>query len=252
MSWRTLGIWALVAALGVALAWNGAIPPDAQLAVAGVLLLALGLALVPRSAWQAARERAAGRTSVLARVVGAVGVGVLAVAVYRWLVDRDIVIDDWVAVVVLVLALAAGVVWFTPFGRKVIARRVRTTGGQVLRTLRRLATEPGRFVTLFGSTLGVKASQVAAFILSCSAVGVDVSVSRLGLLFLTASSVAAAAPTPGGVGAVEAALTAALTGVGASPADALSAVFLFRLVTYWLPVPFGWLALHRLQRSVIA
>lgn len=156
------------------------------------------------------------------------------------------------AVVVLVLALAAGVVWFTPFGRKVIARRVRTTGGQVLRTLRRLATEPGRFVTLFGSTLGVKASQVAAFILSCSAVGVDVSVSRLGLLFLTASSVAAAAPTPGGVGAVEAALTAALTGVGASPADALSAVFLFRLVTYWLPVPFGWLALHRLQRSVIA
>lgn len=119
MSWRTLGLWALVAALGVALAWNGAIPPDAQLAVAGVLLLALGLALVPRSAWLAARERAAGRTAVLARVVGAVGVGVLAVAIYRWLVDRDIVIGDWVAVVVLLLALAAGWVAF---------RRLATTG----------------------------------------------------------------------------------------------------------------------------
>jgi uncharacterized membrane protein YbhN (UPF0104 family) len=54
------------------------------------------------------------------------------------------------------------------------------------------------------------------------------------------------------VGAVEAALTAALTGVGVPPADALSAVFLFRLVTYWLPVPFGWGALQRLQKTVIA
>ena len=63
---------------------------------------------------------------------------------------------------------------------------------------------------------------------------------------------AAAAPTPGGVGAIEAALTAALTGVGVPTADALSAVFLFRLVTYWLPVPFGWGALQRLQKTVIA
>jgi uncharacterized protein (TIRG00374 family) len=89
-------------------------------------------------------------------------------------------------------------------------------------------------------------------VLSCNAVGIHLSVSRLGLLYLTASSVAAAAPTPGGVGAVEAALTAALTGVGVPPADALSAVFLFRLVTYWLPVPFGWGALQRLQKTVIA
>ena len=156
------------------------------------------------------------------------------------------------AVVVLVLALAAGLIWFTPFGRRVIAKRVRTTGAQVWRTLRRLGREPGRFVTLFGTTLGVKAAQIAAFVLACDAVGIHVSVARLGLLFLTASSVAAAAPTPGGVGAVEAALTAALTGVGAPTATALSSVFLYRLVTYWLPVPFGWLALQRLQRTVIA
>lgn len=156
------------------------------------------------------------------------------------------------AVGVLLVAVVAGLVWFTPFGRKVIARRVRTTGKQVGKTLRSLAGQPARFVTLFGSTLLGKVSQIAAFALSCAALGIDLSIPRLGLLYLTASSVAAAAPTPGGVGAVEAALTAALTGVGAAPADALSAVFLFRLATYWAPVPFGWLALHRLQRSVIA
>ena len=80
---------------------------------------------------------------------------------------------------------------------------------------------------------------------------VTISYPRLGLLYLTASSVASAAPTPGGLGAVEAALTAALTGVGVPPADALSAVFLFRLMTFWLPVPFGWLAFQRLQKAIL-
>ena len=82
----------------------------------------------------------------------------------------------------------------------------------------------------------------------CDALGLAISVPRLGFLYLTASTVAAAAPTPGGVGAVEAALTAALTGAGAPPADALSAVFVFRLATYWLPIPFGWFSLNRLQK----
>ena len=157
-----------------------------------------------------------------------------------------------VAVALLVIAVVAGLVWFTPWGRRVIGRRVRTTGKQVTKTLRGLAHQPGRFVLLFGSTLVAKVAVIGAFVLSCGAVGIDLSVSRLGLLYLTASSVAAAAPTPGGVGAVEAALTAALTGVGVPSADALSAVFLFRLLTYWLPVPFGWGAMHKLQRTVIA
>jgi uncharacterized protein (TIRG00374 family) len=86
----------------------------------------------------------------------------------------------------------------------------------------------------------------------CEATGVHLSLPRLGLLYLTASSVAAAAPTPGGVGAVEAALTAALTGAGAPAAEALSAVFLFRLATYWAPVPLGWAALGRLRRTILA
>lgn len=157
-----------------------------------------------------------------------------------------------VAVALLVLALVAGLVWFTPWGRRVVAKRVRTTGKQVTKTLRGLAHQPGRFVLLFGSTFVGKVAVIGAFVLSCGAVGIDLSVSRLGLLYLTASSVAAAAPTPGGVGAIEAALTAALTGVGVPSSDALSAVFLFRLLTYWLPVPFGWGAMQRLQRTVIA
>jgi uncharacterized protein (TIRG00374 family) len=159
---------------------------------------------------------------------------------------------DHVVIFVVVVAVLAGVVWLTPFGRRVVARRIDTTLKSVWTTLRKLATQPGRFVTLFGTTLAGKVAVIVAFIASCQALDVNIGFPKLALLYLTASTVAAAAPSPGGVGAVEAALTAALTGAGAPPAQALSAVFLFRLATYWLPVPFGYLSLHRLQRTVLA
>jgi len=54
-------------------------------------------------------------------------------------------------------------------------------------------------------------------------------------------------PTPGGVGGVEAALTAALTTAGVDAAAAASIVLLFRLVTFWLPVVPGWVLLRRVK-----
>jgi uncharacterized membrane protein YbhN (UPF0104 family) len=47
---------------------------------------------------------------------------------------------------------------------------------------------------------------------------------------------------------VEAALTAGLTAAGVAAGQALSATLLFRLATFWLPIPAGWLAWTRLQR----
>ena len=55
------------------------------------------------------------------------------------------------------------------------------------------------------------------------------------------------ASTPGGLGAIEAALVAGLTGVGMQPGPAVSAVLLYRLATYWLPVLPGWLSWQSLQ-----
>lgn len=56
--------------------------------------------------------------------------------------------------------------------------------------------------------------------------------------------------TPGGLGFVEAGLTATLALAGVSPGDAVIATFAYRLMTYWLPLPLGLagLALHRRHR----
>ena len=50
------------------------------------------------------------------------------------------------------------------------------------------------------------------------------------------------------LGAFEAALTAGLAGVGMSSGLAVSAVLLYRLATYWLPMAPGWVSLRLLQR----
>jgi undecaprenyl-diphosphatase len=65
---------------------------------------------------------------------------------------------------------------------------------------------------------------------------------------MSAAALAAAAPTPGGLGPFEATTIAGLVSVGMSPGLAFSAVLLYRLTTYWLPVAPRWLSLRLLQR----
>ena len=56
--------------------------------------------------------------------------------------------------------------------------------------------------------------------------------------------------TPGGLGFVEAGLTGLLALAGIAPADAALATLAYRLVSYWLPIPLGGIAVfvHRRHR----
>ena len=83
---------------------------------------------------------------------------------------------------------------------------------------------------------------------SVQAFGGGASIAQIGAVYMVSAAIAAASPTPGGVGAFEAVLTAGLTGIGISPGAAVSAVVVYRLATYWLPVAPGWLSWRLLQR----
>ena len=54
--------------------------------------------------------------------------------------------------------------------------------------------------------------------------------------------------TPGGLGVVEAALTGALVALGLPGATALTAVLIYRGITFWLAAAAGWLIYWRLRR----
>jgi uncharacterized protein (TIRG00374 family) len=63
------------------------------------------------------------------------------------------------------------------------------------------------------------------------------------LLAFSAAALLSQIPiTPGGLGFVEAGLTAALTAAGIGAEKALAATLLFRLVSFWLPLPIGAIA----------
>jgi uncharacterized protein (TIRG00374 family) len=67
-------------------------------------------------------------------------------------------------------------------------------------------------------------------------------------VYLASSAVEALAPTPGGVGPFEAAAVAGMGTLGVAAGPAVAAVLTYRLITYWLPVVPGGIALHVLRR----
>lgn len=107
---------------------------------------------------------------------------------------------------------------------------------------------PGKVVMLIGGSAAVTFSYLATLYFSIEAFGGGLPFATVGAVFLVGSAVAQAAPTPGGLGAMEAALIAGLVAAGLDNTVAVPAVFLYRLFTFWLPILPGWLSFQWLQR----
>ena len=99
---------------------------------------------------------------------------------------------------------------------------------------------------LAGATLTV--THVAAFAFCVRAAGGNASILTLATVYLASAAAGSMFPTPGGTGAVEATLIAGLTVAGVPLPAATAATLLSRLVSVWLLVPPGWVALVSLRR----
>jgi undecaprenyl-diphosphatase len=119
---------------------------------------------------------------------------------------------------------------------------------QSLASLATLARSPIKLAELFGGSAGVTLAYIAALFAAVLAFDSDLSFAQVGAVYLGSSIIAAAAPTPGGLGAMEAALVAGLTGLGMDSGIAVAAVLSYRLLTYWLPILPGWLGFRSLER----
>jgi uncharacterized protein (TIRG00374 family) len=100
---------------------------------------------------------------------------------------------------------------------------------------------------LIGSTL-LTVSHVAAFALCVWGSGGHASLATLTSVYLVAIAAGSVIPTPGGTGAVEAAMITGLTVAGVALPAATAATVLFRLISVWMLVPPGWMALIALRR----
>lgn len=113
--------------------------------------------------------------------------------------------------------------------------------GQVLKSPTRVAG------LLVGSTC-ITLSYLIGAVFAVEAFGGGLSFAQIGAAYLGAAAIANIAPTPGGIGPLEAAMIAAFTGFGLDGGVAISAVLTFRLATFWLPILPGWITFLWMER----
>jgi glycosyltransferase 2 family protein len=151
-------------------------------------------------------------------------------------------------VVIAVLLAVLGIVIATRKGRRLLRRYVLGGVKRSLDSIGSLARSPRRLLELFGGSLLVTLAYIVALACATNAFDGGVSFAQVGAVYLGSSILAAAAPTPGGLGAMEAALVAGFTAVGMDGAIAVAAVLSYRLATYWLPILPGWISFQLLER----
>ena len=146
------------------------------------------------------------------------------------------------------LALALGALALPPW-RRLLRARLSPMLGQVLPRLLQVAQQPRKLALGLGGAMLLSLSYILCLAACVAAFGRSLPLASIAVVYLTGSAIGSILPTPGGLGGVEAALTAGLTAAGLPGAIAVSAVLLFRLLTFWLPVPFGWAAMSYLERE---
>ncbi|MEV4807448.1 lysylphosphatidylglycerol synthase transmembrane domain-containing protein [Nonomuraea sp. NPDC049421] len=147
------------------------------------------------------------------------------------------------AVAVLVVAVLG-----VPPLRRLITGRLSKLFSNVLPRLLDVLQSPRKMIEAAVGTLMITLMFVLCLDACIAAFGHDISFTAVAVVYLTANAIGSAAPTPGGLGAVELALVGGLVLAGVPKELATSAVLLYRLLTFWLPVLPGWASFTYLQR----
>jgi uncharacterized membrane protein YbhN (UPF0104 family) len=82
----------------------------------------------------------------------------------------------------------------------------------------------------------------AALVAALAALGAHARPSEVLMAYAVAQALALIPITPGGLGFVESGLTTMLVLVGVTADQAVVGTLLYRLIAFWLPIPFGVLA----------
>ncbi len=146
------------------------------------------------------------------------------------------------------LIIIAGAFLLPPV-RKIVWDRAGPLLRQVGPRLLTVAQQPWKIVEGIGGMLVLNLGYILCLAACVNAFGGGLSFAAIAVVYLTGSVVGQAAPTPGGLGAVEAAMAAGLTLAGLDSGLAFSAVLLYRVITFWMPTVPGYFSFNWLQRN---
>jgi uncharacterized membrane protein YbhN (UPF0104 family) len=157
--------------------------------------------------------------------------------------STGILIGVGASIVVLALAL------LVPRVRKFALSKALPVMRQSWPRLAQVLSKPWRLGLGLGGNLLMTVGYIGAFWASLEAFGQNVAIVDLAVVFFIGNTVGAIVPTPGGVGPIELALTAALTSISVPQGAALSAVLVYRFITHFMNIPLGLGAMRFLEHK---
>ncbi|OIN82354.1 flippase-like domain-containing protein [Mycobacterium malmoense] len=209
---------------------------------AGVGGLALSTRFLQKSGLSAVRATAAVALQQAVQVIAHLVLLVLFSTVAGVSMDLSHFVPN-ATVLYLIAGVALGIVGaflLVPRLRRWLATAVRPRLQEVTDDLIALVREPKRLALIVLGCAGTTLGAALALWASVEAFGGGATFVTCTVVTMVGGTLASAAPTPGGVGAVEAALIGGLAAFGVPAAIGVPSVLLYRVLTCWLPVFIGW------------
>lgn len=121
---------------------------------------------------------------------------------------------------------------------------------EILRQLQAVQLKPKEASQAFGWSLFNWVADVACLAFACYAVGGQPSIAGLMVAYAASKAVGTAIPLlPGGLGVVDGVLVPALTSAGMGAAESVTAVLVYRMISYLLVALIGWIVILVMFRS---
>ena len=153
-----------------------------------------------------------------------------------------------VVIAIVVVAVAAGALLVLPKLRHQLWAKAKPQLDELKEVLVGTVTQPKRAAQVFGGQLATQLLFALALGAACLAYGTELNLATLILVNTFASLLGGIAPVPGGMGVMEATMSAGLTAAGMDPSTAVAAAITQRLMTTYLPPIWGYLAIAWLRR----
>jgi uncharacterized membrane protein YbhN (UPF0104 family) len=150
-----------------------------------------------------------------------------------------------VAAIVVAVVVSVVVVLAMPKLRAKVVPAVRSA----FSGLWEVARDRRKRLELFGGNIVSELLYALSLGATCLAFGVDLNLAQLVFINTAASVLSSLIPTPGGIGAAEASLSAGLIAIGVDEPTAFAIAITQRLWTFYLPPIWGYVSLRWLTRK---
>src|SRR6185437_8116559 len=150
-----------------------------------------------------------------------------------------------VAAVLLALAVSVAIALAVPKFRAKVVPAVRSA----LSGLWTVARDRSKRLQLFGGNVLSELLYSISLGATCLAYGVHLNLAELIFVNTAASVLSSLIPSPGGIGAAEASISAALIALGVGESTAFAIAITQRLCTFYLPPIWGYASLRWLARK---